>query len=78
MVTMGEELLTEMQLAKRLGISRWTVRRWRINNRLPHIGEHRRFLYRLEAVQEWLVEEEAKNLSGVNNKKIKGGFKNEK
>jgi hypothetical protein len=28
-------------------------------------------------VHEWLVGEEAKNLSGVNNKEITGGFKNE-
>ncbi len=51
-------LFTEAELADSLGLSAWTVRRWRLSEGLPVIQLGRRFLYRREAVLEWLKAKE--------------------
>lgn len=51
-------LYTESELAESLGLSAWTVRRWRLSEGLPVIQIGRRFLYRREAVLEWIESRE--------------------
>ena len=51
-------LLTEVDLAKKLGLSAWTVRRWRLSEGLPVIKLGGRFFYREDAVQSWLASRE--------------------
>ena len=48
------KLFTEAELATELGISSWTVRRWRINEGLPVCKIAGRFMYRLDSVIKWL------------------------
>ena len=48
------KLFTEAELAAELGISSWTVRRWRINEGLPVCHISGRFMYRLDSVIKWL------------------------
>ena len=57
------KLLTEAELANELGLSAWTVRRWRLSEELPFIKIGGRFLYRIESVEYWLESREA--TSGV-------------
>lgn len=47
-------LLSETELASKLGVPVNTVRRWRKTCGLPHIGVARRFFYRLPTVLSWL------------------------
>ena len=51
-------VLTEAGLAEKLGLSSWTVRRWRLSQGLPVIPIAGRFYYRLEAVESWLQSRE--------------------
>lgn len=51
-------LLTESELANTLGISIWTIRRWRKTQGLPHLGIARRFFYRLPSVYKWMSQQE--------------------
>ncbi len=55
-------VLTEKQLAEYLGVSFWTVRRWRLQdeNPLPTVGTGR-ILYRLKSVEAWMEESEQRN-----------------
>ena len=55
-------IMTEKELAKSLGISPWTIRNWRLNARLPYFGTAGRIFYRKEAVDEWMKQEEQKNV----------------
>ncbi len=55
-------ILTEKELAESLGISPWTVRKWRLSLGLPHFGTKGRIYYREEAVADWMKQEEQKNL----------------
>ena len=48
------KILTEKELAERLGLSPWTIRKWRLQGGLPHIQVGRRIFYRLEAVEAWM------------------------
>ena len=48
------KLFTEAELATELGISSWTVRRWRLNEGLPVCKISGRFMYRLDSVIKWL------------------------
>ena len=48
------KLFTEAELAAELGISSWTVRRWRLNESLPVCKISGRFMYRMESVLKWL------------------------
>lgn len=54
-------VLTEKELAQRLGLSSWTVRRMRIQEGLTHFKIGHRIFYRLESVLEWINVREAGN-----------------
>ena len=54
------KLFTEAELATELGVSSWSVRRWRINEGLPVVKVSGRFLYRLDSVISWLESLETK------------------
>lgn len=54
----NKAVLTEAELADSLGLSPWTVRRWRLSEGLPVIQVGRRYLYRREAVLSWLASRE--------------------
>lgn len=58
MTELQKTVLTESELADSLGLSAWTVRRWRLNEGLPVIQIGRRFLYRRDAVLAWLESRE--------------------
>ncbi len=47
-------VLTERELAAELGLSPWTIRRWRLEAGLPHIQIGRRILYNFASVSQWL------------------------
>ena len=68
--TDSNRVLTEKQLAEYLGVSFWTVRRWRLQdeNPLPVLGTGR-ILYRLKTVETWLEQSEQRN--AVNGQKHK-------
>lgn len=55
------KVYTESQLAAEFGISAWTVRRWRIKGALPHFRTAGRIFYRLEAVENWMSQQEEQN-----------------
>lgn len=55
---MGSKLLTESELAVELGLSAWTVRRFRLSEGLPVCKIAGRFFYRLESVQAWFASRE--------------------
>ena len=57
-------LLTESELAASLGISPWTIRRFRLNEGLPVIAISGRFFYRLESVLRWLASREQSGQNG--------------
>lgn len=50
------KVMTERELAERLGLSPWTIRKWRLKGGLPHIHVGRRIFYRQEAVEAWMDE----------------------
>ena len=57
----SNELLMEKEVAERLGVSCWTVRRWRVKGDLPFIRlkpPSRRVFYRMDTVLEWLHQRE--------------------
>ena len=54
-------VLTEKELAQRLGLSSWTVRRMRIQEGLTHFKIGHRVFYRLESVLGWINAREAGN-----------------
>lgn len=47
-------LLSEAELARKLGVPLNTVRRWRKTKGLPHVGVSRYFFYCLPNVLAWL------------------------
>ena len=49
-----KKLLTEAKLAEILGVSQWTVRRWRLAEGLPVCRIGGRYLYKMDAVNAWL------------------------
>ena len=53
------KLLTEAELAKELGQSPWTIRRWRLSEGLPYIQIGGRFLYNTESVETWVKAKES-------------------
>ena len=55
------DILTEKELANLLEMSPWTVRSWRIKSGLPHFLIGQRIFYRLDSVERWIAEAEAKN-----------------
>lgn len=55
------KIYTERELAAKLFVSQWTVRLWRIQAGLPHFRTTGRIFYRLEAVVQWMIEQEKKN-----------------
>lgn len=59
-VTTVKLVMTEKELAQYLGVSYWTVRGWRLQERdpLPTLGTGR-ILYRLQTVEEWMRRSEA-------------------
>lgn len=56
-------ILTEKEVARHLGISWWTVRRWRVKEGLPCILVGNRIFYRLSTVIEWLGQQEHKSVA---------------
>lgn len=58
----AHQILTEKELAAELGISYWTVRRWRVKEGLPNITLGSRILYRLDTVLAWLDEQEQESV----------------
>lgn len=52
------EILSEKELAAKIGRSPWTVRRMRREEGLPFIKVGSRFFYRYEKVQSWFEERE--------------------
>ena len=56
-------VVTEIELAETLHLSKWTVRKWRLAGGLPHIKIGRRIFYRLQAVEEWLREQESHSVA---------------
>ena len=69
----GKTVLSEKELAVKLGISKWTVRRWRLKAGLPFFGTEGRIFYRLESVLKWIENEEERNslntLSSIKNRR---------
>lgn len=59
-------ILTEKELAKKLGVSYWTIRNWRLQLGLPHFRTTRRIFYNWESVIQWMSEQEHKT-SGNDN-----------
>lgn len=49
-----DSLFTEAEMAEELGVSEWTIRRWRLSEGLPHIKIGGRFHYRATSVIAWL------------------------
>ena len=54
-------ILTEKELAGKLGLSQNTIRNWRLKLGLPHFGTAGRIFYRWESVETWMSEQEARN-----------------
>ena len=54
-------ILSEKELAKTLGVSPWTIRNWRLKAGLPYFGTSGRIFYRIEAVFDWMKQEEQRN-----------------
>ena len=55
------KILTEKELASRLGVSPWTIRTWRIKAGLPYFGTAGRIFYREAAVLDWMEQEEKRH-----------------
>ena len=56
-------VLTETEVANWLGLSKWTIRNWRLKAGLPYFGTAGRIFYREDAVLEWMKTEEMRNAS---------------
>lgn len=56
-------VVTEIELAETLHLSKWTVRKWRLAGGLPHIKIGRRIFYRLQSVEEWLRDQESRSVA---------------
>ncbi len=56
------KIFTEKELAAHLQMSPWTIRAWRIKSGLPHFWIGKRVFYRLEAVENWVVQDELKRI----------------
>ena len=57
-------LYTEIELASSLGLSPWTIRRFRLQEGMPVIAIAGRFFYRLESVLSWLASREQSGQNG--------------
>ncbi len=56
------EILSEKELAKRVNVSPWTVRNWRLNEGLPCVKTGSgRIHYSMESFQSWWAEKETAN-----------------
>lgn len=49
-----DKLLRGTELAEKLGVSRWTVRDWRMNKGMPAVFIGPYYRYRMSEVEEWL------------------------
>lgn len=54
-------IMGEKKLAQSLGISYWTVRKWRLNSGLPFMKNGNRYFYNVESVRSWLRKKEQQN-----------------
>ena len=52
------KIATESETAAHFGLSFWTIRRFRLNEGLPHINMGARIYYRIAAVEEWFAARE--------------------
>ena len=55
------KILTEKELASRLGVSPWTIRNWRLKAGLPYFGTAGRIFYREAAVLDGMKREEERH-----------------
>ena len=65
-----EKVFTEKELAAKLGLSAWAIRRWRLSEGLPVIRIGGRFLYRLESVEAWLIAREMNCISIADHQQV--------
>ena len=47
-------IYSEKELAKELGLSYWTVRKFRLELGMPHFRTEKRVFYRLDPVLKWI------------------------
>lgn len=47
-------VLTEKELAEKLNLSQWTVRRMRLQEGMPYFAIGKRIYYQLEKIFEWI------------------------
>ena len=52
------KVFTEKEIAKELGLSKWTIRRLRATYGLPVTKVGSRYVYRLDSVLEWFSQQE--------------------
>jgi hypothetical protein len=52
------KVLSEKELAGKLGLSPWTVRTLRLQSGMPHFRTAGRVFYRLDSVKNWMDEQE--------------------
>lgn len=61
-------ILTEREIAERLGVSYWTVRSWRLQLDIPYFRTAGRIFYRLSSVEKWMDRQEEKTVSNKINR----------
>lgn len=52
------KVLTDKEIAKELGLSPWTIRKWRLEGGMPFFQVGHRIFYRYDSVMDWLDEQE--------------------
>lgn len=55
-------VLNEKELARYLGISYWTLRKLRMNSKLPYFRTEKRIFYCVEDVMKWIHTQGEKNM----------------
>ena len=58
---MEDQMISEKELAKVLGLSYWRVRAMRLQDGLPFLQSGSRIFYRLNKVRSWIDQQENKN-----------------
>ena len=59
------KLCTDAKIAEITGQTKWTIRRWRLSEGLPTVIIGGRFLYRPEAVLEWIKSKETAGAADI-------------
>jgi hypothetical protein len=55
---MPKVVFTERELAEELGLSYWTIRKFRVEKGMPHFRTAKKIFYRLDTVLDWLGKQE--------------------